>query len=363
MRPFWETNLDVTTAVPTHGRGAASNPANRFEKLHFEPDPDADAEADVQSAPGTQFLRDKTVSILSHNDSPDVGFDTSINPYRGCEHGCIYCYARPTHEFLGLSAGLDFESKILVKEQAPALLRQALASPKWKPRVIAMSGVTDCYQPVERRLKLTRGCLEVLAECRQPVGIITKNFLVTRDTDLLQELARHQAVSVTISVTTLEADLALVMEPRTSMPKQRLAAITALAQAGVPVGVNVAPIIPGLTDHEILRIVQTATDAGAQYAGYTVVRLPYAVKDLFEQWLTNHGPGNKEKGLYRIRALRDGKLNDAEFGSRMSGHGIFADQIGQSFDVACRKAGIAGNWPRLSTASFRRPQGAQLSLL
>src|SRR5271169_3749186 len=257
----------MTTAVPVHGRGAASNPANRFEKLHLEADPDTEAEA--QSSPATQFLKDKTVSILSHNDSPD----------RGCEHGCIYCYARPTHEFLGLSAGLDFERKILVKEDAPALLRKALASPKWQPRVIAMSGVTDCYQPVERRLKLTRGCLEVLAECRQPVGIITKNFLVTRDSDLLQELARHQAVSVTISVTTLEADLARVMEPRTSMPKQRLAAIAALARAGVPVGVNVAPIIPGLTDHEILRIVQAATDAGAKFAGHTVVRLPYAVKD------------------------------------------------------------------------------------
>jgi len=350
----------MTVTVPWHGRGAGANPANRFEKLHFEADPDVEAE--VQSAPGTQFLRDKTVSILAHNDSPDIGFDTSINPYRGCEHGCIYCYARPTHEFLGLSAGLDFESKILVKEQAPALLRQALASPKWKPRVIVMSGVTDCYQPVERRLKLTRGCLEVLAECRQPVGIITKNFLVTRDIDVLQELARHQAVCVTISVTTLEADLARVMEPRTSMPKQRLAAITALARAGVPVGVNVAPVIPGLTDHEILRIIQAATGAGAQFAGYTVVRLPYAVKDLFEQWLANHAPEKKDKVLNRIRALRDGKLNETDFGSRMRGGGIFAEQIGQSFDVACRKAGIAGNWPSLSTASFRRPQGAQLAL-
>jgi DNA repair photolyase len=351
----------MPAAVPFQGRGAASNPANRFDKLHFEADPDAEAEA--ESAPGTQFLRDKTVSILSHNDSPDVGFDTSINPYRGCEHGCIYCFARPTHEFLGLSAGLDFESKILVKEQAPSLLRQALASPKWKPRVIVMSGVTDCYQPVERRLKLTRGCLEVLAECRQPVGIITKNFLVTRDIDLLQELARHQAVSVTISITTLEADLARIMEPRTSMPKQRLAAVAALARAGVPVGVNVAPVIPGLTDHEILRIIRAATDAGAQYAGYTVVRLPYAVKDLFEQWLANHAPGKKEKVLNGIRAMRDGKLNNADFGSRMNGSGNLAGQIGQSFDVACRKAGITGNWPQLSTASFRRPQGAQLSLL
>jgi DNA repair photolyase len=351
----------MTTAVPIQGRGAGSNPANRFEKLHFEADPDA--ATDIPSAPGTQFLRDKTVSILAHNDSPDVGFDTSVNPYRGCEHGCIYCYARPTHEYLGLSAGLDFETKIMVKENAPELLRRELSSPKWKPRVIAMSGVTDCYQPIERRLKLTRGCLEVLAEFRQPVCIITKNFLVTRDSDLLQELARHRAVSVTLSVTTLDPDLARIMEPRTSMPKQRLAAIEALARAGVPVGVNVAPVIPGLTDHEMLGIIQAAIRAGAQYAGYTVLRLPYAVKDLFEQWLASHVPGKKEKVLNRIRALRDGKLNESDFGSRMSGGGIFAGQIGRSFDVACHKAGIAGNWPQLSTASFRRPQGAQLLLL
>jgi DNA repair photolyase len=350
----------MTTAVHVHGRGAGSNPANRFEKLHLEADPDVEPES--QSAPGTQFLRDKTVSILAHNDSPDIGFDTSINPYRGCEHGCIYCYARPTHEFLGLSAGLDFESKILVKDRAPELLREALSSPKWKPRVIAMSGVTDCYQPVERRLKLTRGCLEVLAECRHPVGIITKNFLVTRDIDLLQELARHRAVSVTISVTTLDAGLARVMEPRTSSPRQRLAAITALAQAGVPVGVNVAPIIPGLTDHEVLNIVQAAKDAGAQFAGHTIVRLPYAVKDLFEQWLQQHAPGRKDKVLNRIRAMRHGKLNNSDFGTRMSGEGIFAEQIEKSFDVACRKAGFGGRWPDLSIASFRRPLGTQLSL-
>lgn len=347
---------------PVHGRGAAANPANRFEKLHFETDPDTLTEEDLKPAPGTVYLRDKTVSILSHNDSPDVGFDTSINPYRGCEHGCIYCYARPTHEFLGMSAGLDFETKIMVKENAPALLREALSSPKWKPRVIAMSGVTDCYQPIERKLKLTRGCLEVLADFRQPIGIITKNFLVTRDIDVLQELARYRAASVTISVTSLNSDLAKILEPRTSMPRQRLATIEALAKAGVPVGVNVAPIIPGLTDHEILRIVQAAKDAGAQHAGYTVVRLPYAVKNLFEQWLDDHVPGQKEKILNKIRSLRDGKLNDPDFGSRMSGTGNLAEQISQTFDVACRKAGFGPRWTGLSTASFRRPDGGQLSL-
>ncbi|HWD21264.1 MAG TPA: PA0069 family radical SAM protein [Verrucomicrobiae bacterium] len=344
------------------GRGAPSNPANRFEKLHLENDLDTvDGEPSV--APGTQFLRDQSASILAHNDSPDVGFDTSINAYRGCEHGCIYCYARPTHEYLGLSAGLDFESKIMVKERAPELLRRELSSPKWKPRVIAMSGVTDCYQPIERKLKLTRGCLEVLADCRNPVVIITKNFLVTRDIDLLQELARFQAVSVCLSVTTLDAGLARVMEPRTSSPRQRLAAIQALSAAGVPVGVNVAPIIPGLTDHEILPIVQACVDAGAKFAGYTVVRLPHAVKDLFAQWLDAHAPGQKDKILNRIRAMRDGKLNVSEWGSRMKGEGIFADQIAQTFAVALRKTGLA-NTDRhaLSAASFRRPLGAQLSL-
>jgi DNA repair photolyase len=351
----------VKEGVHFQGRGAPSNPGNRFEKLYFEADPDVVSEE--PSPPGMQFLRDKTASILAHNDSPDVGFDTSINPYRGCEHGCIYCYARPSHEFLGLSAGLDFESKILVKEEAPVLLRKELSSPKWKPRVIAMSGVTDCYQPVEKRLKLTRGCLEVLAECRNPVVIITKNFLVTRDVDLLQELARYHAVSVCLSITTLDPELARVMEPRTSSPRQRLAAIETLADAGVPVGVNVAPVIPGLTDHEMLSIIQTSVDAGAKFAGYTVVRLPYAVKDLFEQWLTIHAPGSKDKILNRIRAVRDGKLNVAEWGQRMRGEGIFADQISQTFSVACRKAGLSGiDRHDLSAASLRRPQCPQLAL-
>ena len=347
---------------PVHGRGAASNPSNRFEKLHLEADLDTET-GEEKILPRTVFLKDKTATALTHNDSPDVGFDTSINPYRGCEHGCIYCYARPTHEYLGFSAGLDFESKIMVKENAPQLLRKELSSPKWKPRVIAMSGVTDCYQPVERRLKITRGCLEVLAECRNPVGIITKNFLVTRDIDLLQELAGHHAVVVYVSVTTLDNAVARVMEPRTSLPKQRLAAIEKLSRAGIPVGVLVAPIIPALTDHEILPIIERATDAGAKFAGYTIVRLPFAVKDLFEQWVENHFPQRKEKILNRIRAIRDGKLNDANFGSRMRGEGIFAEQIAQTFAVACRKAGIGKNSPELSTANFRRPQGQQLSLL
>jgi DNA repair photolyase len=239
------------------GRGATDNPVNRFEKIHIEPDADwnpDDEYGGCPQGPRTQFFKDHSKTLITRNDSPDVGFMASLNPYRGCEHGCIYCYARPTHEYLGFSAGLDFESKIMVKEDAPELLRAELMSPKWQPQVIFMSGVTDCYQPVESRLKLTRRCLEVLAEFRNPVFIITKNRLVTRDIDLLSELARHNAAAVWLSITTLDAELRKLMEPRTSPPLARLAAIRELAQAGIPVGVNVAPIIPGLTDHEMPAI-------------------------------------------------------------------------------------------------------------
>jgi len=254
----------------THGRGTAENPPNRFEKLVYVRDPESiDPE---EPSPKTQFLRDVSKSLISYNDSPDVGFEASINPYRGCEHGCIYCYARPYHEYLGFSSGLDFETKILVKENAPKLLRDELASKRWQPKVLAISGVTDPYQPIERKLQLTRQCLEVLAEFRNPVIIITKNQLVARDVDLLKELASFDAAAVCVSVTTLDAELARVMEPRTSTPANRLEAIQTLAQAGVPVRVLVAPIIPGLTDHETPGIIKAAAKAGASHAGYVVVR-------------------------------------------------------------------------------------------
>ena len=344
---------------PIHGRGASENPPNRFEPIEYIRDPDLiDPE---EPSPETHFLKDTSRSIISYNESPDVGFDASINVYRGCEHGCVYCYARPTHEYLGFSAGLDFETKILVKEDAPELLRRELSSPNWRPQVLAMSGVTDPYQPVERRLQLTRGCLEVLAEFRNPVSIITKNHLVTRDLDLLKELARHEAASVIISVTSLNNDLARVMEPRTSQPARRLAAIEALAQSGVPTGVLVAPVIPALNDHEIPPIITAVVKAGAQYVGYTILRLPHAVKNLFEQWLAHHFPDRKEKVLNRIRSIRGGKLNDPRFGSRMRGEGIFAEQIDRLFSASCRKAGLTGDRPILSTAAFKRPSGSQLS--
>ena len=268
-------------------------------------------------------------------------FESSVNPYRGCEHGCIYCYARPTHEFLGFSAGLDFESRIMVKEDAPELLAKELSSPRWKPQTLVMSGVTDPYQPVERRLQITRRCLEVLARFRNPVAIITKNQLVTRDLDLLGELAEHQAAAVNISVTSLDPKLQRVLEPRTSTPRARLEAIAQLRKAGVPVGVMVAPIIPGLTDHEAPAILQACAEAGAQFAGYIVVRLPYAVAPLFERWLEEHFPDRKEKVLGRIRHLRGGeRLNDPRFKSRMRGEGIFAEQIRALFEAGCKRAGI-----------------------
>jgi DNA repair photolyase len=346
--------------VPIRGRGAAGNPPNRFEAISHVRDSDWTDPEDP--SPGTHFLKDSSKSIIAYNDSPDVGFDASVNPYRGCEHGCIYCYARPTHEYLGFSAGLDFETKILVKEDAPGLLRGELSSPRWKPQVVAVSGVTDPYQPVERRLGLTRRCLEVLVEFRNPVVIVTKNHLVTRDVDLLRELARYGAAAVFLSVTTLDGDLSRIMEPRTSHPTRRLAAIEALAQAGVPAGVMVAPVIPGLTDHEIPSIIAAAARAGARFSGYVPLRLPHGVGSLFEQWLTQHMPERKDKILNRVREIRGGSLNDPHFASRMKGEGVFAEQIASMFSLACRQAGIVGRGPTLSTGAFRRPPGGQLSL-
>lgn len=341
----------VNGRPPLRGRGATWNPRNRFERLEYVADEEAPPD---ESSPRTIYLRDPARSIISTNDSPDVGFDASINPYRGCEHGCIYCYARPTHEFLGMSAGLDFETRILVKEEAPSLLYEELNAKGWQPKVVAISGVTDPYQPVEKRLGLTRGCLAVLAEFRNPVGVITKNHLITRDADLLAELARFDAARAFVSITTLDSKLARTMEPRTSSPEMRLDAIATLAAAGVPVGVMVAPIVPGLTDHELPSILAAAKKAGADSAGYVVLRLPWAVAPLFEQWLADNFPDRKEKVLNRIRDLRGGKLYDAKWNERGKGKGIFAEQIATMFGVACRRAGLNERRIELSTASFRR---------
>jgi DNA repair photolyase len=343
------------------GRGSAHNPDNRFSDDSRYKDDEAWDDPE-EPAPGTRFISSPARTAVSYNDSPDVGMSATVNPYRGCEHGCIYCYARPTHEYFGFSAGLDFETKILVKENAPELLRKELGSRRWKPQVVAMSGVTDCYQPAERKMRLTRRCLEVFTECRNPVVIITKNYLVTRDIDLLQELSRFDAVHVVLSVTTLDPALTRVMEPRASHPKKRLAAIEDLARAGVRVGVNVAPVIPGLTDHEIPAILQAAADAGAVTAGFVPVRLPYGVGPLFEDWLGRHFPDRKDKVLNRIRSMRDGRLNDPDFNTRMEGKGLFAEQMASLFDVAYRKAGFPKPSKPLTTEHFRKPRGPQLDL-
>jgi len=338
------------------GRASGENPKGRFERLEFEPEgPGAESVA-------TQFLRDDSRSILSRNDSPDVPFTFSINPYRGCEHGCIYCYARPTHEYLGLSPGLDFETRILVKEQAPELLRDQLERQSWQPQIVALSGVTDPYQPIERRLELTRGCLRVLADFGNPVGVITKNRLVTRDIDILGELAEQNAAAVTLSITTLDRELARRMEPRTSTPRDRLRALEILSKAGIACAVMMAPVIPGLNDTELPAILQAAADAGATSAGYLLVRLPGAVAPLFESWLEENFPDRHGRVMNRIRDVRAGRLNETEFGRRMRGRGPYAEQIHGLFQTALRKTGLERRGRELSTAAFRRPGGAQLGL-
>lgn len=339
--------------VSIRGRGTAENPPNRFETLSFLPD--AEVRDPDDPGPRTLFLRDSSRSIITRNNSPDVGFTFSINPYRGCEHGCAYCYARPTHEYLGFSAGLDFETRILVKQDAPELLRHELASRRWVPDTIAISGVTDCYQPVERRLELTRRCLEVLAEYRNPIAVITKNHLVTRDVDLLSKVAAHNAALVFLSVTTLDPKLQQVMEPRTSIPVRRLDAIRQLAQAGIPVGVMVAPVIPGLTDHELPAILEAGAAAGARLAGYVPLRLPLGVAPLFDDWLQCHFPERRDRVLNRLREIRGGKLNDARFRTRMRGEGVYAEHLRSLFHLACRRAGLNQEPLHLSAESFRRP--------
>jgi DNA repair photolyase len=348
---------------PVRGRGTAENPENRYERIHVEPEaPDDGDEPFV--GPDTKIFRDASRTILAENASPDVGFRWSLNPYRGCEHGCSYCYARPSHEYLGFSAGLDFESRILVKDDAPELLRLALGAPTWQPDVITLSGNTDCYQPIERRLGITRRCLEVLAEFLNPVAIVTKSALVTRDLDILTRLAGHDAVHVLVSVTSLDDELARRLEPRAAAPERRIQAIARLAAAGVPVGVLVAPIIPGLNDAEIPPILERAAAAGARSASWVLLRLPAPLDTLFTSWLERHYPGRASRVLNRIRDCRSGKLSDSRFGHRMRGEGQYAEQIDRLFRIAARRAGLDRPLPPLETRHFRRPArpGDQLDL-
>ena len=344
------------------GRGAASNPPNRFERLHVEPDPEAvEAAGQAGATVPTEYFRDHARSVITRNDSPDIPFDASVNPYRGCEHGCIYCYARPYHEYLGLSAGLDFETRIFVKSDAPELLRRELAARSWVPQALALSGVTDPYQPVERRLQITRRCLAVLASCRHPVGVVTKSPLVTRDADLLGELASVGAAQVSVSIPTADEALRRVMEPRAATAAARFDAVARLREAGIPAGVLVSPIIPGLTDHEVPRLLRLAAEAGACFAGYTLVRLPHAVGPLFDAWLARHFPDRRERVLNRVRDVRGGRLHDARFGVRMRGTGTLAEFNADLFRVACERAGLPARGPELSAAAFRRP-GSQPGL-
>jgi DNA repair photolyase len=349
------------------GRGAVRDLPNRFEKLAMDLDPDVvqadpDAEGLVLPNPKTTFLEDQGETIIVKNASPDIGFGAGINPYRGCEHGCAYCYARPYHEYLGFSAGLEFETKIMVKRRAAELLRRELGKPNYQPQVLGMSGVTDCYQPAERQFRITRSCLEVLAEFRNPVSLITKNFLITRDIDVLKELATYDAVHAYISITTLNADLAAKMEPRASHPKHRLRAIEMLAKAGIPVGVMVAPIIPGLNDREMPAVLESAKSAGASEAGYTMLRLPYGVKDVFTEWLKANFPEKLERILGSVKNVRGGKLNSSEFISRMRGEGPYAEQVRQMFHVFRERLGYGPQSRELRTEHFRRPGETQMML-
>jgi DNA repair photolyase len=344
---------------PVRGRGALENPSGRFEKLELGIEAETYnslyeiGDENPQFQVKTEIFRDTSRTIISTNDSPDIGMEATINPYRGCEHGCIYCYARPTHEYLGLSAGIDFEAKIFAKPDAAKLLAEKLSSKSWEPKVITLSGITDCYQPLERKMKITRSCLEVLRDFGNPATLITKNALVTRDIDIFKQMAEKNLIAVNMSITTLDRELARNMEPRASTPDMRLRAIETMTKAGIPVDIMIGPVLPGLTEHEIPAILKAVSNAGAQSAHYTMLRLPYGVKDLFQTWLSEHYPDRAQKILNRIRSMRNGKLYDSEFGTRMRGVGVHADQIENMFAFYKKKYNLGRCIP-LSTESFRR---------
>jgi len=348
---------------PLRGRGAVTNPVSRF--LAHEREAVDDGwwhEADPLAPPPapTELGIDNSRSVISYNQSPDLPFDRTANPYRGCEHGCIYCYARPTHAWLGLSPGLDFERRLFHKPEAAAQLRRELAAPSYRPATLVLGANTDPYQPVERRLGRTRELLEVLAECRHPVAVTTKSALVLRDLDLLAAMAERRLVAVQLSVTTLDGELARRLEPRASAPHKRLQAIAALSAAGIPAGVLVSPLIPGLTDADLERIIALAAEAGARRAGALLLRLPLEIKDLFTDWLQAHYPERADRVLSLIRQCRDGRLNDPDFGTRMTGTGVVAELLQQRLRLALSRHGLArqdSGWP-LDTTQFRRPTRA-----
>ncbi len=354
------------TSLPQleRGRGARSNPPGRFESLSEAYEDDGwDSLADVPRL-RTEIFTETPKSIITRNQSPDISFDRSINPYRGCEHGCVYCYARPAHAYMGLSPGLDFESKLFIKPNAAALLREELTAPKYQPSTIALGANTDPYQPIERTYRITRGVIAVLAEFHHPFGIVTKSANVTRDLDLLKPLAEQDLVKVALSVTTLDPKLARAMEPRASTIAKRLAAIEMLAGAGIRTVLMMGPVIPGLNDHEIENILKSARNAGAAEAGYTMLRLPFEVKDIFHDWLVKEFPDRAAKVMSHVKEVRGGKVNDPNFGTRMTGTGPVAWMIGRRFQMASQRLGLNVDRLKLRTDLFKRPlrPGEQMAL-
>ena len=350
--------------APAKGRGTAWAIAHRFSAEQRESFDDGwgtleQVAHEEPLRPETQVIEERVKSVVTGNDSPDIGFDLSINPYRGCEHGCVYCYARPTHSYLNLSPGIDFETRIVAKVNAAERLRETLARPSYVPMLLNLGSATDCYQPVERRLRITRSIIEVLSECSHAFSMFTKSARIERDLDLIAPMARKGLVAVYVTITTLDPQLARTMEPRAAAPHRRLRTIEALARSGVPVGVSVSPMIPFLNLHELERILEAARDAGAGAASSIVLRLPWEVSPLFQQWLKQHVPEKAERIMARVREMRGGKDNDPRFGSRMTGTGVWAQLIRQRFDKASAKLGFGRSRFELDLTQFRRPSTQQ----
>lgn len=346
---------------PTKGRGTSWRIGHRFAGDQRECFDDGwgsleQATLGVALPPATRIIEERVKSILTGNDSPDINFDLSINPYRGCEHGCIYCYARPTHSYLNLSPGLDFETRIIAKVNAAERLRETLSSRSYTPMLLNIGSATDAYQPAERKLGITRQVIEVLAECRHPFSIITKSAGVERDLDLIAPMARQGMAAVYVSITTLDPELARILEPRAASPQRRLQTLKALADAGVPTGVSISPVIPFINEPEIERILEAAHEAGARHAFSIVLRLPWEVNPLFQQWLETHFPERAKRVMARIRDMRGGKDNDAQFGSRMTGHGLWAELIRQRFNKSKQRLGMEGDRVSLDLSRFQPPQ-------
>ena len=344
------------------GRGAQFNPRNRFLKGEYLQEQVEGIEDWEQEKRETKYIFDDSKTLVNKVTSPDVGMMYSANPYQGCEHGCVYCYARNSHEYWGYSAGLDFESRIVVKKNAPSLLRKFFDNKNWEPAPISLSGNTDCYQPIERKMKITRALLEICLEYRNPVGVLSKNALVLRDLDIIQELAKLNLVRVFSSITSLDEDLRKVMEPRTASYKQRLKVVETLSKAGVPTGIMNAPLIPGLNDMHIHDVLKAASEAGAKWAGYTVVRLNGAIGDIFKDWLYKAFPDRADKVWHQICECHEGHVNDSRWGNRMAGDGKFAELIKKQFKLYCKKYGLNEEKMEYNTSDFRRVKNKQLSL-